>query len=367
MQGAGARESLKPKPAAPPAPSVDLRWVWTEVRKRVFIKVPFSRQVADIMEASTPIILDEDHFVVGLPPNKFPLSSFLTADQVKNTIEAILQQAAGRRIHFEVIEGTSAEDWQIIRQRRERAAEAVVAMAQQTSQIHHYEDVLNQIAGEIRGRVSATRDRNFPQVRAQLLLDFVPLISDASDMLFTDPEAHEARRILARTIDRIASFLEIHAMTLAIEIERYRREHSTTAKRNKAATEREAPSESTNAAATRPAATRPAAAQSAQPVAPRTVPPSPPPSAPPAASQGAFQQTAQQIPSVATPTQVPNAIAAGNVSTHQAEAPSPTSEITTAAPEHSAKSMNAVDENNAGGEISPQRGSVDAPSAPRDT
>jgi hypothetical protein len=194
------------------------------VRKRVFIKLPFSRQVAEVMEAVVPIALEDNQFICGLPTVKFPLSSFLISEQVKNTIEGILRQAAGHAIHFEVIEGTTYDDWKEIKQRRERAHEAVVAMAEHHVEMHHFEDVLNQIAGEVRHRVSATRDRNFPQVRAQLILDIVPQLSDTVDMLFPEDEGHEAGRILARTIDRVAGFLDMPPLTLALEMERYHRE-----------------------------------------------------------------------------------------------------------------------------------------------
>ena len=203
---------------------VDLRWVWMEVRKRVFIKLPFSRQVADVMEAVIPITLDGNQFICGLPPAKFPLSGALIADQVKNTIEGILRQAAGHSIHFEVIEGTGLEDWLEIKQRRERAHNAVVAMAEHNVELHHFEDVLNQVVAEIRHRVTSTRDRNFPQVRARLILDIVPQLSDTVDMLIPEENGHETGRILARTIDRVSSFLDLPTLSLAMEIERYHRE-----------------------------------------------------------------------------------------------------------------------------------------------
>jgi hypothetical protein len=197
--------------------------VWLEVRKRVFIKLPFSLGVADAMEAVVPITLDGENFVCGLSAQDYVLSSHLMADQVRNTIENILRQAAGRTIHFELIEGTTIDDWLEIRDRRQRAQEAVIAMARQQDETHHIEDVLNQIVSEIRQNITSTKDRNLPQVKAQLLLDVVPSLADAEEMLFADPAAHEARRTMARAIDRIAAFLEIPPFELALEVERYRR------------------------------------------------------------------------------------------------------------------------------------------------
>lgn len=201
----------------------DLRWVWMEVRKRVFIKLPFSLGVADAMEAVIPIVLDGDTFVCGLSARDYVLSSHLVADQVKNTIENILRQAAGRHIHFELIEGTTLPEWQEIKERRNKAQEAVIAMARQQEEAHHIDDVLNQIVSEIRQRITATRDRVLPQVRASIMLDTVPQLAAAEEMLFNNGETHEGRRAMARAIDRIAAFLEVTPFELALEVERYRR------------------------------------------------------------------------------------------------------------------------------------------------
>ena len=204
----------------------DLRWVWREARKRVFIKLPFSLGVAEALQAVVPIVLDEDTFVVGLSSRDYPLSTHLQAENVRNTIEGILRQAARHSIRFEVIEGTTIEEWMEQKQRRARAQEAIIAMVEQKDHEHQYEAVLNQIIGEIRRRITAARDRGLPQVRAQLMLDIVPSLADATEMLFADPDAHESRRTMARAIDRIAGFLDVPAVLLSLEIERYRRQQN---------------------------------------------------------------------------------------------------------------------------------------------
>jgi hypothetical protein len=84
--------------------------------------------------------------------------------------------------------------------------------------------MLSQIVGEIRQRVTCVKDRALPQVRAQMLLDIAPTLADAEDMLFPDPDAHEARRTMSRALDRVASFLDVPPITLAIEVERCRRQ-----------------------------------------------------------------------------------------------------------------------------------------------
>lgn len=204
------------------ANGIDLGWVWREVRKRVFIKLPFSLGVADAMEAVVPITLTEEAFVCGLAPRDYPLSGHLHATQVRNTVENILRQAARRQIRFELIEGTTMADWQAIQDRQRRAHSAVVAIAEKKLEEHHFDDVLNQIVSELRVRIMATSDRTLPQVRAHLMLQIVPQLADIEEMLFAEQDTHDRRRSMARAIDRIASFLEVLPFTLALEVERYR-------------------------------------------------------------------------------------------------------------------------------------------------
>lgn len=213
-------------PSETTANAVDVNWVWLEVRKRVFIKLPFSLGVSEAMEQIVPIVLDGDIFVCGMPPEKFPLSGLLNADAVRNTIENILRTAAKRPIHFEVIEGTTLVDWQEIKERREKARDAMVAMAEKRVEEHHFEDVIIQIIAELRKRVTSTPDRVLPQVRARLLLAVLPSLADAEDMLFRGEETHEARRTMARALERVSTFLEVPPYVLALEVERYRANYS---------------------------------------------------------------------------------------------------------------------------------------------
>src|SRR5690349_5625806 len=95
-------EDEQPTESPDGASGNDLRWVWREVRKRVFIKLPFSLGVAEALQAVIPIVLDEGNFVVGLTSRDYPLSANLLSENVRNTIEAILRQASRQYIHFEV-------------------------------------------------------------------------------------------------------------------------------------------------------------------------------------------------------------------------------------------------------------------------
>lgn len=211
--------------AANPSPdAVDLNWVWREVRKRVFIKMPFSLPVADAMAEATPIVMDGDNFIVGMEPRHISMAPALSSGIAKNTIENILRGAAGRPIHFEAIEGRTIEDWNKIKESREKAQIAVIAMAERKVGEHHVEDVMNQIVSEIRQQITQVSDRVLPQVRAGLLLEIAESLSDAQEMLFEDAtQTHTGRRAMARVIDRVSHFLDVEPMLLAIEIERHSR------------------------------------------------------------------------------------------------------------------------------------------------
>lgn len=224
-----ATEPLVSNHDSPPhdsPPHDNLAWVWREVRKRVFLKIPFSRPVAEALEKVVPITLDGDSLVCGLPTAYYSLSTHLAAGDVHNSIENILEVAAKHRIRFDLIEGILMSDWLEVKARRNSAHDAVIAIAEKQVDAQHYEAILNQIVSEIRQRISATPERMYPQVRAALMLEIVPLLADTADMLFTDRHAHEARRAMTRAIDRVAIYLDIPALNIAIEIERYFKEHT---------------------------------------------------------------------------------------------------------------------------------------------
>ena len=226
----GASDELSQGTASAPAPdAVDLNWVWREVRKRVFLKMPFSLPVADAMAEAIPIAMDGDNFIVGMEPRHISMAPALSAGQVKNTIENILRQAAGRAIHFEAIEGTTLEAWQEIKASREKAQAAVIAMAERKVGEHHVEDVMNQIVSEIRQQITQVSDRVLPQVKAGLVLEIAVSLADAQEMLFEEEAAdsHAGRRAMSRVIDRIAHFIDVDPMILSLEIERNNRARKT--------------------------------------------------------------------------------------------------------------------------------------------
>lgn len=213
-----------PTAASPSPDAVDLNWVWREVRKRVFIKMPFSLPVADAMAEATPIVMDGDNFIVGMEARHISMAPALSSGIARNTIENILRGAAGRPIHFEAIEGKTIEDWNKIKLSREKAQVAVIAMAERKVGEHHVEDVMSQIVSEIRQQISQVNDRVLPQVRASLMLEIAESLSDAQEMLFEGAAAsHAGRRAMARVIDRVSNHLDVEPMLLAIEIERHSR------------------------------------------------------------------------------------------------------------------------------------------------
>ena len=220
----GAASDEATTASAPSPDAVDLNWVWREVRKRVFIKMPFSLPVADAMAEATPIVMDGDNFIVGMEARHISMAPALSSGIAKNTIENILRGAAGRQIHFEAIEGRTIADWNKIKESREKAQAAVIAMAERKVGEHHVEDVMNQIVSEIRQQITQVNDRILPQVRAGLLLEVAESLSDAQEMLFEDAaESHAGRRAMARVIDRVSHFLDVEPMLLALEVERHTR------------------------------------------------------------------------------------------------------------------------------------------------
>ena len=213
--------------SAPSPDAVDLNWVWREVRKRVFIKMPFSLPVADAMAEATPIVMDGDNFIVGMEPRHISMAPALSSGVAKNTIETFCAARLVGRFTSRPSKARTIADWNKIKESREKAQAAVIAMAERKVGEHHVEDVMNQIVSEIRQQITQVSDRVLPQVRAGLLLEVAESLSDAQEMLFEDAaETHTGRRAMARVIDRVSHFLDVEPMALALEIERHSRAQS---------------------------------------------------------------------------------------------------------------------------------------------
>lgn len=211
------------------APKLDVNAVWEKVKEGTFQRIPFRANVMDTFHAATPITVDGDTLVVGFGPAEYHMSGLLRTPDTKNAIESTLQEMAKRRMVLEVIDGTTIEDWTRVRERRSISQQSQLKEAQQRMESRSTKGSFDDLREELTRRHGVVEGRQFPQVKARFLLDTLPLLVETEKSSKADPKVNEDtfNRELARTIDRIASWVDMSPGQVALELERFKRGQSS--------------------------------------------------------------------------------------------------------------------------------------------
>jgi hypothetical protein len=175
------------------------------------------------LENSVGLILEDDTFVVGLPPRIINQASLLATSEHRNTIEKALASVIGRGVRLRVIEGDCLADWENLKQREARVQamrDAAYARNQQriaTSQ--SWDEILE---GAARAW-SACDMRALPQTKARYVRAMVGIIQEAINSLCPNGVDEVSERLIAKVIDRVATNAEVPATVVALELERTQR------------------------------------------------------------------------------------------------------------------------------------------------
>jgi len=175
------------------------------------------------LENSVGLILEDDTFVVGLPPRIINQASLLATSDHRNTIEKALASVIGRSVRLRVIEGDCLADWENLKQREARVQamrDAAYARNQQriaTSQ--SWDEILE---GAARAW-SACDMRALPQTKARYVRTMVGIIQEAISRLCPNGVDEVSERLIAKVIDRVATNAEVPPTVVALELERTQR------------------------------------------------------------------------------------------------------------------------------------------------
>ncbi len=204
----------------------DINAIWEKVKIETFDRIPFRANVMDAFHAATAITIDGDILVVGFGPAQFHMSGLLRTPDTKNAAEAVLFEMAKRRIEMEVIDGTTVEDWERVKQRKTLSQQSQLVEAHQRMESRSTKGSFDDLREELLKRHAAFEGRQFPHVKAKFLLDILPLLAESEKNLRSDPKFVEDtyNRELARTYDRIASWVDMSSAHIALELERYKKE-----------------------------------------------------------------------------------------------------------------------------------------------
>jgi len=202
--------------------------VWEKVKSQTFDHIPFRANLMDAFHAAVPIAIDGDIFVVGFSAAQFHMSGLLRTPDTKNAAESVLRDMAKREIQLEVIEGTTVEEWRSIKERRTISRESQMRDARVRLDNRSTKGSFDSLREELARRHSEVEGRQFPQAKARFLRDDLPLLAETSANVKADPKVNEDtfNRELARTYDRLGSWVDMSASHVALELDRYLAEKS---------------------------------------------------------------------------------------------------------------------------------------------
>ena len=222
------------------------------------------------MQATRPLLLDGNYFVVALPKQDEYLASHLQDDQASTAIEEALRNVTGRILAFRLVQGETVADWQAQKARETTVAPApapppppahvpappppplahatmraaapappppaepqpatpfpagprpVNAAPAPTREVNQTWEKLNERLSH--GYKNAPFIK-YPHGQAQYVLEAVRMISDTMDVLMPPPGAPRddaQERMLSKTIERLKGVVDLDPMFLSLELLRYR-------------------------------------------------------------------------------------------------------------------------------------------------
>jgi hypothetical protein len=202
---------------------INIRELWDKVVNEVKLRV-IHPTLWRTLELAVPITIEDNQFIVGMPPGSFHLSGHMTSSEHKNAIEKAITQFSGLQLNLRVIDGVTYQDWIQVK-RKDESLQAIKEAAQkkreaETAVTKSWEGLLETVSR----RYANTPYRQLPQFRARYLVEMLKIISEAMDELMPEGRIDElAERSLARVIEKVATLTEVPAPIIALELLRYRR------------------------------------------------------------------------------------------------------------------------------------------------
>jgi len=204
----------------------DIDAIWQQAREKLLDDMgDFNRSLWDAANAAEALMMDEEAFVIGIPPGKMGLGSNLTSTANGPLVRKCVEAVVGRPIRVELVEGTGPDAWEREKKRREvreQMAERQQKAVRETAGARVIWGTLYEDIGRLFGSV---RERRFPVRRAALLAKALLAMRDAeARAMEEEPEAEEFHeQQLNRNVSRIATLSDLPEAMVAVEYLRVRR------------------------------------------------------------------------------------------------------------------------------------------------
>lgn len=186
-----------------------------EVKERNFFP-PFWQALDSVV----PLSLEEEYIVLGFKPGTFHLRTHLESGSNRILIEEVLSKLLGKPYTLKVVEASSPEEWQAIREREERIEEVEIEeFARRRGTVGILRE-WERFVLELHRLYSSIPQRSLPQVRAAFLYQVMPRILAKKKELYSDEEGSREtnEKAFARLLDRLSSWTDIPSTVIALEL-----------------------------------------------------------------------------------------------------------------------------------------------------
>ncbi len=191
----------------------DMYEVWQVIREEVKRQVT-GRTLYRALDVLTPITMEGDTVVFGLPHEHYQLVGHVSAPNVKRLIEQLLSDAYGNPIQMMVIEGTTLQDWQLHLRKQEELKRLAEQMARKQATVERAYTSWDTLYEQVGRLFAQTPGRSLAINRARYLSQAIEMVRDALTRLPLDTE-HDERQ-LNRVIERIATNAEVPSALVAL-------------------------------------------------------------------------------------------------------------------------------------------------------
>lgn len=195
----------------------DLKALWQRVQE-LLQEGEINRSLWNAAAIAVPLTLEDDVLVLGFVPGQMRDASYLTSGTNRPQVTRALEEAFGRRVSLETIEGTDADAWEREKERRSLAAEQAHTRFE-ARQLRGSRAVWAELYESIGQAFGTARERRFALSRARTLVQALKLTLEAEEKAReVEPNNEELHtQQLNRTVDRIATLAELPATIVAIE------------------------------------------------------------------------------------------------------------------------------------------------------
>ena len=182
--------------------------IWTQVAemaKRAALSPNWFRAI----EAARPVAWENNVLVVGLRAEDGQHAGILNTNDFRLKIEAAVRQVTGASVaSFRVIEGTTAEDWAMAKERdahadRRATAQIKKSQAAATSETAQSWEGLYEVIQKLWAEAEY---RNYASGRGRFLINAFNLIEEAIANLGA-PSDEAGEREFSRTVERVAGMV----------------------------------------------------------------------------------------------------------------------------------------------------------------